>query len=440
MIIKIKQILLVGMIMALPLLISCGSVPTQVVAPIKNNDGKVTLRCVVPFDDVKKNGAFKNFEADVKSIFPDYDIHLSFVKGDTNAYNTKIKVMMSSDTPPDIFYSGDEDFTEELYSSKIIQPLENKLDDLDYWDTVIPSAKLIGNTGHIYAVPIDEAYYSIMLINTELFSQNNIKIPENFDELKIAAKEFKEKNITPIAIAGKDGISVYKMIEGFACTIDNGITGKITSGKDTFSGETFKQAAASVKELIELGAFQEKAETFTEETAENLFYSSKAAIYCTSSDKLNVAYNKLNGKVSLLYYPSIDKTDQSVLKNIVSGGAKKDCGLLVLTSTKYPAEAIKLAVEMSKYYNKFLYEKQGDGSIIYSLDSMEEKPIIALSDGINELMMNVNQEGKVNTGLFEDNISSEKGKSIKEDSAAFMTGLLSVSDYLKEMDISIKLK
>ena len=50
------------------------------------------------------------------------------------------------------------------------------------------------------------------------------------------------------------------------------------------------------------------------------------------------------------------------------------------------------------------------------------------------------KEDKVNTGLFEENISLNKEKSIEEASTAFMTGLLSVEDYLKEMDVAMKLK
>ena len=255
--IKSMRIFIASLIIVLPLLISC-DMSKPVIAPVKSNAGKVTLECVVPLDDVKENEAFKTFEADVKSIFPNYDIHLNFVKGDANAYNTKLKVMMYSDTPPDIFYSGDGNLTDELYSSNIIQPLEKKLEDIGYWNMVIPTAKVVGDTGHIYAVPIDEVQYNVMLINTEMFSKNNVKIPASFEELKSAIKQFKEKGITPIAIGGKDGMSVYNLIEGLACTLDNEITSKIISGNDTFSGKIFTQSATSVAQLIKLGAFQEK--------------------------------------------------------------------------------------------------------------------------------------------------------------------------------------
>jgi len=442
MVIKIKRILIyiINLLIVLSILTSCTTTPKQVVEPIKNKTGKVTLKCVIPFDDEKKKDAFKDFETDVKSEFPDYDIKLDFIKGDVNAYNTKIKVMMFSDTPPDIFYSGDENFTEELYSEKNIQPLEKKLDAMDYWNLVIPSAKLVGNTGHIYAVPIDEVYYNVMLLNTDLFYHNNVKIPESFEELKSAVEEFKGKNITPIALGGKDGLSAYNMIESFAGTMDNEITSKIINGKTSFSGDTFKQATTSVKQLIELGAFPEKTETVSDEEAGDLFYASKAAIYCTSSDKLNTAYTKLKGKIAVLYYPNPSKLEQITPINIVSGGAKKDSGLLVSASTSYPTESAKLAVEMSKYYNKYLYEKQGDDSILYNSDKMKWNASEIKYPLISELMSNAKQENTVNPGLFEDNLSSDKEKSIEEASTEFMTGILPVSDYLKELDIVMKLK
>ncbi|HZK55041.1 MAG TPA: extracellular solute-binding protein [Desulfosporosinus sp.] len=393
---KSMRIFIASLILALPLLISCRNEPQEVLAPVaQNNTEKVTLECVVPFDDVKKNEAFEHFEADMNALFPNVDIHLDSIKGDANAYNTKIKVMMYSTTPPDIFYSGDGNFTNQLSSTKSIQPLGKKLNELHYWDRVIPTAQVMGDTGQIYAVPIDEASYNIMLINTEIFSNNNVKIPESFEELKGAVNQFKEKNIIPIALGGKDGMPVYNMIEGFAGAIDDEITGKIVSGNDGFSGEIFSKATRAVTQLIELDAFQEKTQTISDEEAGNLFYSSKAAIYATSSDQLTMAKQQLKGKVAVLYYPNLSETNRPIPKNIVSGGPKKDCGLLISSSTKYPTEAASIAVEMSMYYNKYLYENS-KGATIYNLDNLEWKQNIVPNVGISELMMNVKQKGHVN--------------------------------------------
>lgn len=439
MISKLKLIISIFIISVFLILTGCGGKVPQLASAPKNN-GKVTLRCVLPSYDISKTDAFKNFASDVKEMFPDYDIYFSFVKGDANAYETKIKVLLSSDTAPDIFWSGDEAFSNEFFMANAVKPVDKNLEELNYWDTVLPFAKVKGYKGNIYAVPIDEVSYGIMEINTDLFHENNVKIPSDFNDLKDAVKVFKDKGITPIALGGKNGTNVYRMLEGFAYTIDPEVTDNILNGKDKFSGETFSQAAESVKELIKTGAFGEKVENLTDEDAASLFYSGKAAMYCTDSLDLNTSYAKLDGKSGLLYYPSINKVNAESSENVLSGGVKKDCGLLVSASSQFPKEATQLAIEMSKYYSKYLYENQGDAAVIYDPDKMEWKSAQSISPGMKELASDITQNANVKSGLLEDNISPSCAKSIIEDSAAFITGFLSVDDYLKEMDNSIKLK
>lgn len=433
---KFKKCLVISLLV-LPILISCTNRQTQLIPPAENNKN-LTLECVVPYADEEKTQAFKDFAESVQPAFPDLKIHMSFVKGDSNAYNTKIKVMMYSDNPPDIIYSGDENFTEVLYSSDRILPLEELLRDIDFWDLVIPSAKVSSHAGHIYAVPIDTASYNVILINKALFSENNIKIPANFAELKNAVKEFKEMGIIPIAIGGKNGMPVYNMIESFAGTLDHEITGKIIEGKEEFSGKSFNQAVQSVKELMSLGAFQEKPESFSDAEAGDIFYLSEAAMYSTSSDNLKMAINHLNGNAAVLFYPDLDDKGSNP-KEIVSGGTRSDSGLLISSSTKHPSEAVKLAAEMSKYYNKLLYE-EAEAITIFNVANTEWTPPQTTEQTINELMLIIRQKDHVNRGLCEYNISAEKRKSIEEASAAFIAGLLSVDEYLKGMDINMQLK
>lgn len=135
-------------------------------------------------------------------------------------------------------------------------------------------------------------------------------------------------------------------------------------GKEKFSNGSFKEAASSVKELMDMGAFGENPKALTDADAANLFYSGKAAMYCTSSSDFKISNQKLNGKCRLLYYPYIGKSKSIVSNNLV-GGLRKNSGLFISSTSEHPKEAVKLAIEMSKYYNKYLYEKQGNPSIIY---------------------------------------------------------------------------
>lgn len=436
--IKLKYFLLISIILLFSTFTVCKETPPQI-STYKSND-KIKLRCVMSSDDNTKLEAFKNFSTDMKTLFPEYDISFSFIKGDMQTYKTKIKVLLSSDDIPDVFFSNGDSFSNELFSANMVQPVDKYLNQLKFWDIVIPSAKVEGHNGNIYAVPFDDVYYQVIEINTDLFQQNNIKPPTNFNELQTAVSIFKSKGIIPIALGGKDGSAVYRMLEGFAYTIDPQITTKIVNGKGKFSDEPFKESATKVKMLLDMGAFDSNVKSVTDQDAANLFYSGKAAMYCTSSSDLKISNTKLNGKCTLIYYPSIGESKTSSLGNAMSGGVKKNSGLLISESSKHPMEATKLAVEMSKYYNRYLYEKQNNSAVIYIPSKLGWKSSQTAPPGLQHLMQDLSTNRNISPGLLQDKIPNAASKAILEDSSAFMTGLLSAEDYTKKMDNGLKLK
>ncbi|WML37509.1 extracellular solute-binding protein [Clostridium sp. OS1-26] len=435
--VNFKYSLLITIFLFLSMLIACAKPSPQVNLP--KDEEKIKLRCAMSSEDNAKLEVFKTFAADIKTQFPDYDVSFSFIKGDIQSYQTKIKVLLSSNDKPDVFFSNGDGFSNELLSANVVQPVDKYLDELKFWNMVIPSAKADGSDGHIYAVPFEEVYYQVIEINTALFEQNNIKPPTNFEEFKIAVSTFKAKGLMPIALGGKDGRTVYNVIEGFACTIDPQVTQKIINGKEKFSDESFKEAASSVKDLINMGAFGDNPKSLTDADAANLFYSGKAAMYCTSSSDFKISNQKLNGKCRLLYYPYIGKSKSIVSNNLV-GGLRKNSGLFISSTSEHPKEAVKLAIEMSKYYNKYLYEKQGNPSVIYIPSKQNWKlpsnTPVSLQQFTEDLSINKN----ITIGLLQNNINVNASKAVIEDSSVFMTGLLSVDSYTRELDNGLKLK
>ncbi|KZL92189.1 ABC transporter substrate-binding protein [Clostridium magnum] len=437
--VRLKYFLFVTLILVFSTFTVCDKTLPQV-STYNNNEGKVKLRCVISSEDNSKLEAFKTFQTDIKTILPNYDITFDFIKGDLQAYQTKAKVLLSSDHIPDVFLSTGGNFSNDLFSVNAVKPIDKYLEQLKFWDIVIPSAKVEGHNQHIYAVPFDAVSYQVIEINTDLFTQNNVKIPTNLTELKTAVSIFKSKSIIPIALCGKDGAAVYRMIEGFASTIDPQIASKIVNDKEDFSDETFKKSASEVKALLDMGAFPKNIHSITETDAANLFYSGKSAMYFTSSSDFNLSNQKLNGKCKLIYYPSINKAKQELFSNVLIGGVKKDSGLFISAASQHPLEAVELAVEMSKYYNKYLYEKQNNPAIIYLPNKLGLKSPQNSSPELLQLMQDLSINKNASPSLLQDNISAKASKSIIEDSSAFMTGLLSVDTYTKEMDSGLKSK
>lgn len=438
--INFKYFPIISIILIFSIVTTCKDTPIQVTN--YKNQQKIKLNCIMSSEDNNKLEAFKTFANDIKTMLPNYDVNFKFIKGDMPTYETKVKVLLSSNDIPDVFFSTNGNLSTELLSTDSVQPIDKYLDKLKFWDIVIPSTKVLGYKGHIYAVPFDPVYYQVIEINTDLFQQNNIKPPTDFDELKTAVSTFKSKGLVPIALGGKDGSSVYKMIEAFSSTIDPKITSKLIDGKENFSDETFKQSASKVKELMDMGAFEQNFATVSDQDAANLFTSGKAAMYCASSSDFKISNQKLNGKCGLLRYPTVDSSTKININYPIIGGATKNSGLFVSTASEHPLEAANLAIEMSKYYNKYLYEKQGNYAIIYLPNRLGLKAPSNNNAALQALMLSLSDSKNIcSTSLLQgNNISPAASKAIADDSSAFMTGLLSVDNYAKRMDNGLKLK
>ena len=150
---------------------------------------------------------------------------------------------------------------------------------------------------------------------------------------------------------------------------------------------------------------------------------------------------KLNGKCGLLYYPSLNSEPTKLSSSIaISGGVTKNSGLLVTAASTHPAEATKLAITMSEYYNKYLYEKQNNAAIIYLPEYLGWKASKNPPIGLQQLMQNEAINLNTSSGFLQNDLPYTQKKAIIEDSSAFMTNFLSADNYLKEMDNGLILK
>lgn len=405
----------------------------------EKSEGKVKLRCVIPSDDGIKLEGVKSFEEDIKKQFPNQDITFSYIKGDMKSYETKIKVLLSSKDKPDVFFSKGNSFFEELSSVNAVQPIDKYLNKLKFWDMVLPSAKIDGYKGNIYAVPFEEVHYEIIEINSELFEKNKIKTPTNLKELKDAVLTLKSKGIIPIVVGGKDGRAIFNMIESFACTVDPQITKKIMNNKEEFSDDSFKEAAIMVKELMDIGAFGQKPQSLTDADAAKLFYSGKAAMYCTNSSNFDISNKNLKGKCKLLFYPYIGEPSLNNSNSLVSN-LQKNSGLFISSTSQHPKEAVNLAVEVSKCYNKYLYEKKNNVWTVYIPSEQNWKTSNKVNADLQQFVQNLFHNKNVNSSLLNGSINVKTSKAIMEASTAFMTGLLSADSYTKELDKAMDVK
>ena len=140
--------------------------------------------------ELKVRGHYENFEALEAEVarFKEYYPKVEVTYEDDKDHKKNILTTLAGDTPPDIFFtyssldfSQYDEYTQDLSDSKLEIDLSCIKDAYIYKD---------GN-GKVPYVPIFTATYG-MMINEDLFSKNNVKIPGTYDELVAACNTFKD--------------------------------------------------------------------------------------------------------------------------------------------------------------------------------------------------------------------------------------------------------
>jgi glucose/mannose transport system substrate-binding protein len=82
-------------------------------------------------------------------------------------------------------------------------------------DKVMPQLLLdqLNINGEIYTVPVNIHRSNMLWYNPKVFADNNLKPPATLDEFYTVAEALKAKNITPLAVGGKDGFESAHLFE-----------------------------------------------------------------------------------------------------------------------------------------------------------------------------------------------------------------------------------
>lgn len=149
------------------------------------------------FEEFQKTEAGKNVEFNFEEI------------PTTDAYNQKIKLLISSGDLPDIVFNGGNNITELAAKSGKVADLTPYFDEDPEWKALFDDTSLEFNTvdGKIYGVPVSKEI-SYIYYNKELFEKAGIEAPEtafaSWDEFFEVCDQLKAKGITPLGMDTAD--------------------------------------------------------------------------------------------------------------------------------------------------------------------------------------------------------------------------------------------
>lgn len=311
-----------------------------------------------------------------------------------DGYRQRISTVAAADELPDIFLTYAGSFTDEFYSGKLIQPLTPLFEENPEWKESFLTGALepYEYDGELYSAPVAMSATSFLYYNKDLFEENNLEIPETWDEFIKTIKFFNEKEITPLAMGNKAPWVAQSTTFG---AIADRVTGTewfmdaVEQNGASFTDPIFIDALNRFKELVDNDAYSDGANSKDNTQAEQYFAQGKAAMMINGSWTLSSlgasASEEVLNNIGVAVVPAIKGGEG--LENTITGGPG---GGYLLSSDTEGADkdaALKLIYALSNAdAQKAIAES--NSMVMYDVE-LEEKKVNSLFYEAFNLVRNV---------------------------------------------------
>lgn len=291
-------------------------------------------------------------------------IKIQFEQFPVDKFIQVIKTRIASNELPDILGAQEVDFKNYIKQG-IYMDLTNENFLANYLDNVVAELKNFSGDGKVYSVPTN-AFSLGIWINKDLFKENGVSIPTNYDELVKAAEDLKAKSIPPFVQGIKDGWPIQQgMYTMFEVQVQNeGVYEKCKTGEQKWTDSPIKDGFVKWGEFFgKKGIFIEGSMGLTYEQAYQTFEQGKAAMWPMGSWATEFMKDKdgnpkkLPFEVDFIPIYSVDSKGEKVIPGTYIGAMYS-----IAAATKNPAEAKKFFEFLTTPENAAEYAK-GNGVI-----------------------------------------------------------------------------
>lgn len=224
----------------------------------------------------------------ITKVFAEYqkthqNVSLDVQVVDTDNFNTKVMSQISTNTLPDFFWWNASNSVGNFGTGALLD-LSSYIDEKNFVEGTFTSSKT--SNGELTLFPA-EMQIQGFLINTRLFKELGLDIPETYDDLIKAAKVFRDNGKFLFGNGAADtwdtwGWYFWLELNGYLDEIDEIYVDGTKKPSESKLAETMYKFA----ELREAGAFSDSASTVTYEIAKTSLLAENCGIITTSTDWL----------------------------------------------------------------------------------------------------------------------------------------------------------
>ncbi len=326
---------------------------------------KVTLSIYTQYADDDTKVPYDYAVEQLAEAYPNVELNLIVQAQDDGQ---TLKTLAATGQLPDI-YQASTDIINTFRESNQIMVLNDVAQSTGFLDKLYDANKDLAyaEDGNIYAFPFSGQEYVLWYYNKALFAENNLEVPETYDDLLNCIEVFKSKGITPLALFGQEGWNTAAAYDVVATRYAEGGIKALDEGKASITDEGYVKAAEKLQELVAAGLFQEDATTTNYDQASEKFLSGEAAMFINGQWYIEDATKTLGENVDWMFYPAEDAASYTAGKAVFSGGGSSS-GFAVNPDSENAALAAEVA--------EFITEKYCEAKVMY-----RHNPLVAIDTG-----------------------------------------------------------
>lgn len=306
----------------------------------------VELRFFHRWPTEPKKQYFEEAVKEFEELHPNIKIKTEAVLNDS--YKEKIRVVLGSNNPPDVYFSWSGEFAYNFARAGQSLDLTSYVEEDTDWSGQIIESQFGPFTldGKIYGIPWStdgKAFF----YNKKVFNDLNLEIPTTWDELLTVSEKIKDAGITPIAFGSKAPWTISHYIGSLnEYVVPEDVIAKDYSLSNSDGEFTHPGYVTALEKFIELEPyFNQGVNSVDHQYARELFNGGKAAIGYFQLAEIGLIEPSLGEDLGVFNTPFVEGGEG----NPSSITAAPE-GIMISSKTKHPEEAME--------FIKFLTSKE----------------------------------------------------------------------------------